>query len=272
VVKSGNPPAFQPESIPIEVCVLYRMKRRSSRTRRKMRGGGLGKKYVFYHVFCNKSTLEVVRDQTTKIIFSGLYDAVDTIYCFLAGEEEFVGTVKSFIENLPSKFKIQKVGIGDKSQERFTIEQIDSLVTNEDVFLYMHSKGVSRSPGPITGFEPVYLWRTYMEYNLIRHHEACVKLLASHDIVGSIYKEKQIGPHFSGNFWWSTGSYFKRVASNHKINDFYPDAEKFIFKEAPRAYKFDGERIPNMECFYRNPYHLKQYVDDKENFPGLHHK
>ena len=44
--------------------------------------------YIFYHIFCNKYTLEVVKDQINKIIFSGLYNKCTKIYCFLTGEEE----------------------------------------------------------------------------------------------------------------------------------------------------------------------------------------
>ena len=262
---------------PIKMGDIYRMKGRPSRKLRKkrgtrrMRGGNQGNSYIFYHIFCNEYTLDIVEDQTTKIIFSGLYDAVKTVYCFLAGKKDDVELVEKFLKTLPKKFKIQKVGIDDTSQERFTLNEIGNLVTDNDVFLYMHSKGVLRTSGKNVVFEPVYLWRNYMEYNLIRHHAECVKLLASHDLVGTIYKEKQIGPHFSGNFWWTTGNYYKKLISEHKIGDYYPGTEKFIFLGKPRIFKFDGDKIPNEECFYRNPYHHNKYVDDK-SISGLNYK
>ena len=238
---------------------------------RRMRGGNVGNTYIFYHIYCNEYTLDIVHDQATKIIFSGLYDAVKTIYCFVAGKKEYVDKVQSYLKNLPVKFKVEKVGVDDTSEERFTLNAIGGLITDNDIFLYIHTKGVLRTSGKDVMFEPVYLWRNYMEYNLIRHYAECIKLLGSHDLVGTIYKEKKIGPHFSGNFWWTTGKYYRNLIRQHKIGDYYPGTEKFIFLGNPKIYKFDGDKIPNEECFYRVPHYHNRYVDDK-SIPGLNNK
>ena len=59
--------------------------RRISITRKrklKQSGGSSqpGDIYVFYHVYCNKNTETVVKDQVFRIIFSGLYAKVNRIY------------------------------------------------------------------------------------------------------------------------------------------------------------------------------------------------
>ena len=62
--------------------------------------------YVFYHIYCNKNTIDIIKDQCTKIVFSGLYDAVKQVYCFLAGEKNYIDIVAGYIATLPNKFKI----------------------------------------------------------------------------------------------------------------------------------------------------------------------
>jgi hypothetical protein len=239
-----------------------RIKKRFSR--RTMRGGSAKppQVYIFYHIFCNSNTLAVVRDQVTKIIFSGLYEDVSKIFCFLTGNKENVAIVETFLKTLPKKFSIQEIGIDDKSFERFTLNKIKDIVHDKDKFLYIHSKGVTHPQNQNEASDAVYLWRNYMEFYLIRHYKKCLEKLATHDIVGAIYKDFMIGPHFSGNFWWSTGAYFKRLIAGHTIGDFYMDPESFIFKAKPTFYKMDGTRIANDSILYKDPMHMKRYMDD----------
>jgi hypothetical protein len=241
-----------------------RIKKRFSR--RTMRGGSdkPPQVYIFYHIFCNSNTDTVVRDQVTKILFSGLYDDVSKIFCYLTGKKEDVAIVETFLKTLPKKFVIQEIGIDDKSFERFTLNKIKDIVHDKDKFLYIHSKGVTHTPNEIEGSGKVYLWRTYMEYYLIRHYKKCLEKLDTHDIVGVMYKDFMIGPHFSGNFWWSTGAYFKRLTAEHKIGDFYTDTESFIFKAKPNFYKIDGTRIANDYFLDKapDPMYTKRYMNN----------
>lgn len=239
-----------------------RIKKRFSR--RTMKGGSNNtpQLYVFYHIFCNSNTLSVVRDQVTKIIFSGLYDDVSKIFCYLTGKKEDVAILETFLKTLPKKFIIQEIGIDDQSFERFTLNKIKNILHDKDKFLYIHSKGVTHPPNENEGSGKVYLWRNYMEYYLIRHYKKCLEKLATHDIVGAIYKDFMIGPHFSGNFWWSTGAYFKKLTAGHRIGDFYMDPESFIFKAKPNYYKIDGEVIKNDRLLYKDSMYMKDYVDN----------
>jgi hypothetical protein len=173
-----------------------------------------------------------------------------------------VKQVQTFLETLPKKFVVKDVGVDDKTFERFTLNKIAPNVGNNDAILYMHSKGVLRTSGQKIGFEPTYLWRNYLEYYLIRHYKKCLEKLASHDIVGVLYKERMIGPHFSGNFWWTTGAYYKRLTAHHKIGDAYYDTEAFLFKGSPTNYRVDGDKIPDAECFYKTAYYGRLYMDD----------
>lgn len=227
-------------------------------------GHSKGKQYVFYHIYCNVNTLNIVRDQVTKIIFTGLYKNLEKIHCYLTGVKEVVDIVKAYIETLGKKFVIADIGVGDTTYERFTLTRIQKMIHEKklhdaDKFLYIHSKGVSRSHENGITLECIYLWRNYMEYNLIARHAECVKLLNNCDIVGVAYKDIFIGPHFHGNFWWSNVSYFKKLPA--KIGDMYTDPESYIFKANPRFCKMDGSAIANEAFLYTIPKYTKDYID-----------
>lgn len=235
---------------------------RPSRKRtRRLRGGGTPHTYVFYHIYCDKTTLDIVRDQVMKIIYSGLYAEVKQIYCFLAGPKGPIAQIEAYIQTLPEKFKIQKKAVDDKSYERLTLNAIKDLVTDSDKFLYLHTKGVTRTHEKGHGAECVTLWRNYMEYYLIALYKKCLAKLVDHDVVGSLYKDVQIGPHFSGNFWWSSGKYFRRLMNHVNIGDEYYEPESYIFKGKPKVYHVDNKKMPNTMCLYSNPLFPKLYVD-----------
>ena len=226
------------------------MARRQMKTRRRRRhlGGSPGPNvYVFYHIYCNKFTMPILKDQVAKIIFSGLYSRVDAIYCFLAGEEAHITEAEKFLNRSGEKFTIKEKGPGDTSFERFTLSKIPKYTTDEDKFLYLHTKGVSEKHA---NGDNVYWWRTWMEYNLMHRFEECIEKLKDYDIVGVGFTQKMIGPHFSGNFWWTKGSYFNTLPKNKdgtmKIGNEYLDPENFIFKgKAPKHLDMDANRSSN---------------------------
>ena len=228
---------------------------------RRLKGGGASHTYIFYHIYCDATTLDIVRDQVSKIIWSGLYGEVRQIYCFLAGTKIKIAQIEAYIETLPEKFKVEKRGVDDTSYERLTLNSIKDLVTDNDKFLYFHTKGVTRTYEKGLKGECVTLWRNYMEYYLIALYKKCLAKLVDHDIVGCLFRDEKIGPHFSGNFWWSTGKYFRRLMSTVNIGSMYYEPEAYIFKGMPKAYKIDNDIIPNKLCLYSNPLFPKRYVD-----------
>ena len=215
--------------------------------------------YVFYHIFCNENTLQVVKDQTSHIIYSGLYDDLTSVYCFLTGESGYISAVKAYLETLPRKFIIQSVAVGDKTYERYTLTRIADLIQDNDIFLYIHSKGVSRRKNQL---ENVRLWSDYMEYYLIKKYKECITKLQTHDVVGAMYTVNVapvMVPHFAGNFWWSTGSYYKKL-SKMEIGDDYYDTERYLFRENPTYFVMDNNRIADNGDPYMNPIHPRIYM------------
>ena len=97
------------------------------------------KLHIFYHIYCNENTLNVVKDQVTKIVFSGLYDSVTRIHCFLVGDSNILVQVVELLESSGKKFHIEDISTEDTSYERFTILKINQFLNPQDFFLYIHS-------------------------------------------------------------------------------------------------------------------------------------
>lgn len=217
------------------------------------------KKYVFYHIYCNHCTEEIVRTQIDRIIFSGLYNAVDAVYCFLAGEEKYIGALIKLLQNSGSKFKIELIGINDNTYERFTIHKIHKYIQPEDKFLYIHSKGTLRN-----NHIHVQDWRTYMEYFSMRHFDKCLKLLDHYDTVGVNFYNRPF-LHYSGNFWWCRGSYFLTLPRLETLsdvkNDRYSYTENYIGLNSPRGICLFDDNMPDHYAARYTPHNYVDIVD-----------
>jgi hypothetical protein len=234
---------------------LIRMPKRVRRTR-KQRGGNAGKVYIVYHIYCNQNTEDIVLEQISRILFSGLYQRVDEIRCYLTGDPTIIKKIRGWLENHGSKFHCIAEGPHDTSHERFTLLKIFDFVKPADRILYLHSKGVKHGKD-----EGVYWWRFWMEYFLVHKFEECLEALKTHDICGLLYTTNQIGPHFSGNFWWATGDYFLKLPRT--IGPGYHDPESYIFKANPKYKELDAGRFNPFTVLYKTYAYSKLYVDSK---------
>lgn len=217
---------------------------------------------IFYHIYCNENTKQIVIDQINKIMFSGLYEKTRQIFCFITGQEKYIYEIAEIIQKSGKKYMVVAVGIDDTSYERFTLLKIREYISSGEKILYIHSKGVSHNntiqyqgwvPGLPTIKENVTNWRTFMEYYLIAKHPECIKLLDEYDIVGVNYRESP--PHFSGNFWWATSDYFLTL-ENH-IGDGYCDTEFYICTKPNKSYSLATNR---KACYADNTNYI-DYAD-----------
>lgn len=206
--------------------------------------------YIFYHIFCNQLTIFTLKDQIAKIIYSGLYAKVTQIFCFVTGYPPFVDQCLTFLQSAGNKINITQISYCDTTGERFTILCIKDYITPDDKILYMHTKGVTK---PFD--EPVYSWRALIEYQLIANHNKCLELLNSYDTVGVNYR-LQPKPHYSGNYWWTTGAYFLKLPPT--IGDHYTDPEMYIFSANPRHYCIYDSEVSN---HYMDYYPFNKYID-----------
>lgn len=102
--------------------------------------------------------------------------------------------------------------------------------SNEPV-CYIHTKGVTAP-----GHRKSRLWRETLNYWILHKWKDNLHLLATHDLSGArAFTLKLDGielPHYSGNFWWATSDYIKKLPSpieyldNYRL-DYSPDGSDF---------------------------------------------
>jgi hypothetical protein len=205
--------------------------------------------YIFYHIYCNQYTLEVLKDQMIKIIYSGLYKTCNNIYYFLTGDNIYINICDNYIKRCGKKFIIGGVGVNDKSYERFTLLKIKKYINANDKFLYIHSKGVTKQNN-----QYVTDWRNVMEYFLIYNYKNCLKELDEYDTVGI----NHYGNHYSGNFWWTKGSYYLKLSN--QIEKYYTAPENYICTKKPKYKNLYSTKLEG-SGHYRNLYSIDNYID-----------
>ena len=180
--------------------------------------------FVYYHITLVNNWKDIVREQCSRIIFSGLYDDVYVIYCYAVNPSN---TMQNECTQLLSSFgkKFILRGVTTKDDEWFTLQnlQYDRSV------LYIHTKGVTRfnTFDYILNKQVIHVPNIYrnvtdsrdlMEYFLIRHYKKCIQILQDgHDTVGINFC---MNPHhYSGNFWWCTGKYLKTLTYDKHMTE-----------------------------------------------------
>lgn len=252
---------------------IKQSRRQTRRRIQRQRGGGeapppsLESIRVYYHIFCNAATADIVRDQVKSLFMSGLYERANAIRCCLAGEGPSIQATKDLLGKLGKKFEIAAELPGDKGYERPTLLKMKEEAKPGDKLLYMHTKGTSKPEN-----EAVKWWRTWMEWFLVRGHKDCLTALDTHDTVGCSWlvgakntvnnTVVDVGPHFPGNFWWVRGDYLQRLPE--VIGDKYNDPEDWISRPTsgaqPRVKDLDPGRVSPVNAMYRDPIWPSTYV------------
>lgn len=214
---------------------------------------------IFYHIACINNWKSLVRDQFIKFIFSGLYDKVTAIHCFMViPPYESAEAYKAFVQRFGRKIKIEattSTAIPEGQDEWFTLGQVKRFIQDTDRVLYLHSKGVTRYNSPDM-FPNIEDWRDVMDYHLIYRHEHCLEKLETVDVVGINYMGGD-PPHYSGNYWWCTGKHFLSLPETKHI-------ENYVMCTVTSG------TVSNASVFqtpyagggsYHNPYPFKEYID-----------
>lgn len=210
---------------------------------------------VVYHICAMNHWESVLRDQASKLLFSGLYDDVVAIHCYCSGPE--ARRAAHVIQSFGAKFRVEACDSEDKSGERFTLMKIHTHVAPLDKVLYIHTKGVTKLPPS----ENVFFWNFYMEYHLIKRYATCLDILDHADVVGLDFYAQSL-PHFSGNFWWARGDHLLTLATYaEEEGDKYAYTETWVCgghqKLTPRLVQLAHSGNDH----YTFPYHPITYVD-----------
>ena len=182
---------------------------------------------VFYHVAAKDHYRSVVLEHMSRLLFSGLYDRAEGIYCFVLAETaEAAAEASRLLQSFGAKVHVAQTSTDMSQFERFTLTGLRAHLAPTDVFLYMHTKGLRHDVSNLN----IYWWSFYMQYFLLREHERCIELLRRWDTVGVDWNEARpaegVRFHYSGNFWWARADYYLRMDDN--IGGGYLDPEFYI--------------------------------------------
>jgi hypothetical protein len=168
----------------------------------------------------------------TALKRSGLFDATETIFCCVVNEHNNIEHSTLFQQD---KFQLKYKG--DAAQyERPTLldMQQHALVNNtSSLYWYAHTKGISKFGTP--GEQPVLDWIDLLLYwNMEQWRVACQLFRQDFcDVYGCNYQIVP-KPHFSGNFWWTTGKHLCSLPNS--IDSDYCSPEFWICSNNPRVH------------------------------------
>lgn len=183
---------------------------------------------IFYHVApIGIHWRKIVDEQISTIIESGLYDLTTKIYYGCNGA--LCDDILSDYFKKYDKFEPLSQAIMPYAQtyENLTVNaMINKAKTFDDdtYCLYIHSKGVSNMSSTQHG------WRQFMMKWLVAKHKMCIDLLnRGFHTIGTLF----IGydtPHYSGNFFWASSEYLKKVPLIEDLSNRY-EAEMILLKK-----------------------------------------
>ena len=176
--------------------------------------------YGVYHVYCARGWQLLASAQLKTLRESGLLAATRKLYVSIIapGEED----VEAFLR-LADSDKVELVAIHqDPSRYEYpALEHLRRVAKREDCLLYyFHSKGISYQSVE-TGdrlyrsfLRKITAWREMLEYFVFEKWQVAVNALsAGYDTYGCYQWPPKAYTMFSGNFWWVTSDYARRLPS-----------------------------------------------------------
>ena len=118
-----------------------------------------------------------------------------------------VGIVGGNIGSLNTPWnKFSSGNISDFEFKTLSKMQQHAKLSENDYYLYIHTKGVSTPDNPA-----IDDWRKYMTYFCVEKWKDCInKLNEGADCVGVDWRTDPV-PHYSGNFWWASGKHLSKL-------------------------------------------------------------
>ena len=178
--------------------------------------------------------------QINKILNSGFYDACEQIICFI------IGSNKNIINKLEKLTKIRIIQTNENLMEKFCLNNYKKYISNIEDYnvVYFHNKGASH---PIEK-KSIDNWCELCNYFTIDLWKLNIILLTYYSCIGVNLMSYPF-PHFSGNYWWATGTHLSKLKEN--IGDKYLDSEMYVlnnihFKDDLKLYQ------PNSLCLFKS--------------------
>ena len=170
--------------------------------------------YLFSHNYLINDWKEILENQLNLLISSKLYDEMTNMYLLAFGDNQWNELIK-LIRIYDTDNKIITLNIDENFYEYPTLQKLYKFIKklNENSYIfYFHLKGVWSSIDINKNKEAIKSWRKCLEYFNIEKWKDCInKLDEGYEVVGTLYNYNEKEPLFSGNFWWSTSDYIKKL-------------------------------------------------------------
>lgn len=161
-----------------------------------------GRIVVLYHIRAEGNWENIVRDQVTKLVFSGLYARLSLVHCLVLSPLPGAALeVENYLSGYGNKFTVLEL-----PEPPTILQSIASIrnVTLSDRILFLSNFGTAKEEGTAAA-TAAFLWRTKMEYELIKDYRKCLQLLLQTDIVGApSYLPFEAGPSNLQSPFWQT--------------------------------------------------------------------
>ena len=196
-----DPSKYNLEIIKKDICnkIIYSFKK-------------LRKIYGIYFICCIDNYLNIISEQINKLVESGLYDASDSILCFVCLKtEECINYLKKYE-------KIKIISTSENLYEKYAINNFKKYLSGDYYLYYIHSKSVTHNESNFID------WRNLCDYFTITKWRLSIEFLNYYDCVGiNLYNFPK--RHFSCNFWWSKSEHLNTLKD---INNGYLSPEMYI--------------------------------------------
>lgn len=157
-----------------------------------------------YHIAMMNNWREVVAEQTTRMVESGLLNVTDQVFIGVVGGELDAAVLPKAIAE--KSVIVCSPNLHD--YEFVTLRMLQDYAAKCDCKAwYVHTKGVSRP-----GNQRMADWRRVMGYFVIDRFGACIRELNSCDACGINITTDWLGNRFfGGNFWWSSSRHMSSL-------------------------------------------------------------
>lgn len=198
---------------------------------------------VFAHWADLPGSADIARLQMLRMREHGLFDEASSVnFCIIGSMDQFMPLI-SLIRGYDNVY-MHLIDEDVKMREYTTLnflQQRCMKMTENQAILYTHLKGSSRTT------DSSHDWRKFLEFYNIDHWRKCVaKLDEGYDTAGVNYTRAENGSfweHYSGNFWWATSDYIKRLTPLHNPRvPFNTDHSSLTgFRYTDQTWYFDHE-------------------------------
>lgn len=242
----------------------------------------------FYHILMSNHFLQIVNEQVSLIVASGLYNNCENIHIGALGSAEDLEEVKKVIKPY-KKFLISYHSPQIEEYEFPTLNLLKNMSDTEPnpfTAFYIHTKGASFSVDHAKGYNGGNYWRGSMNYYNITNwrsaashiqdlgfETAGTKIRGSWLAKDSVHWKKyhqtyldrgewrfEYPLHYSGNFFWCSSEYIKRLPSINSLdqsNRF--NAEFWVCSAQPKCESLNQDWVDyNSKGIWENPSNMIQ--------------